>query len=228
MNNLRLTRLAILAFTVLVGGHARAQEAIDSTYANGYYVARMEFFQQLPSIKKGVVFLGNSITEAGDWTDVLPGRRVQNRGISGDNSFGVVARLDHILKDKPARLFVMIGVNDLKRGVPTEVIIRNYRRIAQHVRLKSPRTKLYLQSVLPINTELLIEPFRAVKNDDIRILNEGLKKIASEFAAEYVDLWPVLADANGELKKEFTGDGIHVKPIAYVHWARHLKEQGLL
>jgi lysophospholipase L1-like esterase len=227
MNKHRLFFITTIATLMSAAVVSYAQE-IDSTYANGYYVARMEYFRQLPVVKKGVIFLGNSITEAGDWTDVLPGRKVQNRGISGDNSFGVVARLEETLQTKPTHLFVMIGVNDLKRGVPTDVIIRNYERIARHVRTKSPRTRLYLQSVLPVNTELLIEPFRNVKNEDVKILNEGLKKVALDYGAEYVDLWPALADENGELRKEFTGDGIHVKPIAYVHWARVLQKKKLL
>lgn len=218
--------LFVFALGLFAGARTHAQD-VDSAYNNGYYRLRMDFFEKLPPVKKQTVFLGNSITEAGDWSDVLPGRHIANRGISGDNSFGIIARLEQILVDKPERIFLMIGVNDLKRGVPNEVIIRNYKRIVAQIVKDSPKTKLYLQSVLPVNNSVLIEPFKAVKNTNIVALNHALKQIALDNRVTYVDLWDVLATA-GELKKEFTPDGIHLKPIAYVHWVRYLVDKKYL
>lgn len=217
----------ILAIGMFSGQATRAQGDIDSAYNNGYYQLRMEFFEKLPQVKKQMVFLGNSITEAGDWSDVLPGRNVANRGISGDITFGVIARLEQILEQKPKSIFLLIGVNDLKRGVPNHLIIRNYERIVARIAKDAPRTKVYLQSVLPVNNSVLIEPFKKVKNEDIVVLNRALKRIAHDNDMTYVDLWEVLA-ADGELKKEFTPDGIHLKPVAYLHWVRYLKDKKYL
>lgn len=225
------TKTSVLLYSLIIavfsGTTTRAQTEIDSTYNNGYYQVRMEFFGKIPVSKNQIVFLGNSITEAGDWSDVLPGRRVANRGISGDNTFGIIARLESILIHKPARIFLMIGVNDLKRSVPNEVIIKNYRRIVAQITAGAPRTKLYLQSVLPVNNSVLIEPFKKVNNVNIIALNEALRQIAVDYDANYVDLWEVLAN-EGELKKELTPDGIHLKPVAYVHWAQYLIDKKYL
>lgn len=227
MNTQLRLRLFILIVSMFSAATAHAQGDIDSAYNNGYYQLRMDFFERLPAVKKQIVFLGNSITEAGDWSDVLPGRRIANRGISGDITFGVIARLDKILAHKPQRIFLMIGVNDLKRGVPNEVIIRNYKRIVAQIAKDSPKAKVYLQSVLPVNTSALIEPFKKVENGNIVALNRALKQIARDHQMTYVDLWEVLAE-EGELKKEFTPDGIHLKPIAYLHWARYLLDKKYL
>ncbi|MEN7547270.1 GDSL-type esterase/lipase family protein [Rapidithrix thailandica] len=219
--------VAVLACT-LGSIEMKAQTAVDSAYNNGYYQLRMEYFDEVPSRKKEIVFLGNSITEAGDWLDILPKKRVANRGISGDISFGVLARLDKILENKPAKIFLLIGVNDLKREIPKELIIQNYRKIVNRVRTYSPKTRLFLQSVLPVNEEKLIEPFKKVKMEDIVYLNEALQEIAKENQIEYINLWEVLGNKEGQLIERFTPDGIHLKPIAYIKWVDYLKKKKYL
>lgn len=209
-------------------GAAQEAKGIDSTYNNSHYRERQEAFGKMPAQKKAIVFLGNSITEAGKWSDVLPGKPVINRGISGDNTFGVLARLPQLLAHKPAKIFLLIGVNDLKREVPVPVIIENYKRMVTIIRRESPRTKIYLQSVLPVNNSILIEAFNKVTNADVKKLNDALQQIAKENGAVYVDLHAVFADNEGQLKKADTPDGLHLKISAYKAWAAYLKEKKYL
>src|SRR5690606_32837355 len=116
---------------------------------------------------------------------------------------GVVARLDEIIRHQPKKIFLMIGVNDLKRGVPTSYIIKNYYRIVEKVRKESPKTKIYLNSILPINESKLIEAFKSVKNTDVAILNAALKKIAAEKEnIQFVNLHEILTDKKGQLREE--------------------------
>ena len=228
----KCTRTAIaLFFAGTALGPAAAQTAarpLDSAYANGHYTARNELFAKMPPLKNAVVFLGNSITEAGKWAEILPGLPVQNRGISGDNSFGVLARLPRIVAARPAKVFLMIGVNDLKREVPVATIIDNYRRIVAMIRQGSPRTRIYLQSVLPVNDSMLIEPFRKVTNADVARLNEALQALARQKRIAYVNLHEVFADERGQLKKEETPDGLHLKIPSYVAWVAYLQRKKYL
>lgn len=228
----KCTRTAVaLCMGCSVMGTAAAQTAarpLDSAYANGHYLARNEVFAKMPYRKNAVVFLGNSITEAGKWSEILPGVPVQNRGISGDNTFGVLARLPRIVAGKPAKIFLMIGVNDLKREVPVPVIIDNYRRIVAMIRKASPRTRIYLQSVLPVNDSMLIEPFRKVTNSDVAKLNADLQELARGRRVCYVNLHEVFADERGQLKKEETPDGLHLKIPSYVAWVNYLQRKKYL
>lgn len=222
--------IAILTFSVLTA-NLYAQEkapAIDSVYNNSHYRERMDIFSKMPVTKKAIVFLGNSITEAGKWQEILPGKPVLNRGISGDITFGVIARLESILVNKPERIFLLIGVNDLKREVPSPVIIDNYKRIVATIRATSPRTKIFLQSVLPVNDSMLIPSFKKVTNAKIKQLNEALLSMADNKHIRYVNLHEVFADANGQLKAEETPDGIHVKVTSYVAWVNYLQQKGYL
>lgn len=222
--------LWILVCCLAQAGSPAAQsiKPVDSAYANSHYVERMEVFSKMPHAKNAIVFLGNSITEAGKWQEILPGRPVINRGISGDNSFGVLARLPQVLADKPSRIFLMIGVNDLKREVPVPVIIENYQRMVAMIRKESPRTHIYLQSVLPVNDSMLIEPFRKVTNTDVQKLNDALQALANAKNIYYVNLHEVFADEKGQLKKDETPDGLHLKIPSYVAWVNYLQQKKYL
>lgn len=204
------------------------QKKIDSSYNNTYYQGRMELFRGLPIQKNAIVFLGNSITERGQWHELLPGRLIMNRGIGGDNTFGVLARLDSAVMGKPKQLFLLIGINDIGRGLPVEVIANNYKRIVEQIRASSPKTVIYTQSVLPMNDDVLKAAYLKNKKDTILQLNKAIKQIAADHRLTYINLHEVFADEKGDLKKEYTIDGIHLNPAAYAVWVDYLKKKKYL
>ena len=218
----------VMAVALLATTMTQAQKKIDSSYNNSYYQGRMELFNSLGGLKKATVFLGNSITERGQWHEILPGEIIMNRGIGGDNTFGVLARLGDVTKYKPKRIFLLIGINDLGRGLPIEVISDNYRRIIKQIKTESPKTKLYVQSVLPMNESILKADYLKNKKDSVLKLNESIQAIARETGVPYINLHPVFADAAGDLKEAFTQDGIHLRPNAYVEWVAFLKKNKYL
>jgi lysophospholipase L1-like esterase len=229
--NASLPRCLVVFSFVLQGLQSFAQDApkkIDSNYNNTYYQGRMELFNSLTPPKNATVFLGNSITERGAWGELLSGQPVMNRGIGGDNTFGVLARLEAIAKAKPKKLFLLIGINDLSRGLPKEVILNNYNRILTYLTTHTPKTKIYIQSVLPLYEPYTKEAYLKNKKDSILNLNVGIKQVATKFNLTYINLHEIFADANGDLKKEYTADGIHLKPAAYVLWVDFLKRKKYL
>jgi lysophospholipase L1-like esterase len=221
------TALAIAGF--LMAGAVQAQSIqIDSSYNNTYYQGRMELFSTLPQIKKSVVFLGNSITERGMWHELLSGKRIVNRGIGGDNTFGVLARLEPIILSKPQTVFLLIGINDIGRGLPVDVITTNYEKIIQRFQKGSPKTTLYVQSVLPMNDNILSAVYLKNKGHLIIELNTKIKALAARYGLTYINIYDVFNEGNNKLKPEFTMDGIHLKPAAYVVWVSYLKSKKYL
>lgn len=223
--------LGILAILAGINTAAAQQAAkkIDSSYNNTYYQGRMEIFRTLPVQKGAIVFLGNSITERAQWGELLPGKAIVNRGIGGDNSFGVLARLDTILLSKPSKLFLDIGINDIGRGLPVAVIAANYERILNRTRQLSPKTKIYAQSILPMNEAVLKAEYLKNKKAIIVELNTAIKAIAAKYGATYVDLHnDVFADVNDDLQADLTVDGIHLAPKAYVLWVDYLRAKKYL
>jgi len=217
----------VFLFALHVVG-AQERSVIDSSYANSYYKQRLAFFEQMPDEKKEIIFLGNSITEAGEWQELIPGKNVKNRGISGDVTYGVRARLDEVLASKPLKIFLLIGINDMKRGIPVDTIAQGYRRIVEKIRSTSPKTKVYLQTVLPVNESMLSAAYKNLKNELILSLNKQMKDIAQDNGCIYVDLYSLMKDKEGQLTRELTTDGIHLTPSAYIRWVQYLKNQNYL
>ena len=201
---------------------------IDSTYNNGHYSSRLEFFKRMPDQKGEIVFLGNSITEGGKWQELINKKHVVNRGISGDVTYGVIARLDEVLSAKPYKIFLLIGINDMKRGIPNSIIVENIKRIVHITKEKSAATKLYIQSVLPVDEAMLGASYSKISNAKVRALNDELKALCEQYKLSFVDLHGVFADSKGQLKKDLSLDGLHLRSASYILWVEQLKKVKVL
>lgn len=222
-------RIALITFVLfIVSGQTFAQQTkLDDNYLRPYYVQRTSQHKLLPKMKNAVVFIGDSITDGNEWAEQLNCRRCQNRGISGDISAGVLARLDDILAQKPAKIFLMIGINDISRNIPNGTVIANYREFVRRTRAASPRTKIYLQSVLPTNNTL--RKFVDKNDESIKILNDAMREIArTAEGVGYVDLHKEFLDADGRLDRKYTNDGLHLLGEGYVLWAKILRDGNFL
>lgn len=164
-----------------------------------------------------IVFLGDSLTEQGEWQELLNNNTIKNRGIGGDTTDDILARIDPIIQSKPEKIFLMVGVNDLwLLRISKEEIIDNYKKILQNFKQNTPQTKIYIQSLLPIiNSEYFNSK---IGNENILWLNEELKKLAQEFNYEYIDLYPHFINEKQELNHSYTEDGIHLNGKGYLLW----------
>ncbi len=199
-----------------------AQVKWDSTYRPSVYVQKVENFKSYPNSKKDIIFLGNSITDYADWNELLQLPEARNRGISGDITFGVLERLGEITEGKPAKVFILIGINDIARNIPDSVILDNYKRMIRTIRVASPKTIIYFNSLLPVNKTF---PDKAHFNKDehIAAVNEGLKKICAQEKITFIDIHPRFLNEEKMLDKKYTYDGLHLNAEGYKLWASILK-----
>ncbi|MFW5685762.1 MAG: GDSL-type esterase/lipase family protein [Spirochaetota bacterium] len=155
------------------------------------------------------VFLGDSITEGGNWHELVPGCAVKNRGIGGDTTEGVLARLDHVTSGRPARVFLMIGTNDLFAGVAEDEIVANVAEIVRRIGTESPGTEVFVQSVLP----------RAARyRSAVESLNASLERSVAG-TARWVDLYPLFLDrSDGSIKDTLSNDELHLLGDGYLLW----------
>lgn len=207
----------ILIFISVLSSCAASKE-IKEDFRTETYKNRTAYFAENPLKAGQIIFFGNSITQAGDWQGYFPEADVVNRGISGDNTEGMLARISEITAGKPKVFFIMAGINDISLSRSNKTIIRNYAAIIDQIKQVSPDTKIYIQSVLPINNDFGRYKRLSGKEDQITELNALLRALAESKNATYVHLFPFFADAEGKLKKEFTGDGLHLTPEAYRLW----------
>ena len=194
----------------------------DPPYLSLYYRFRNMYFSVEPCSKHSIVFLGDSITDEGDWSELFPAVPVENRGIGGDTTLGVINRLNEVIAAKPAEIFLMIGTNDLCFGRPIPEIISNYRFILTRFQAELPSTKVYVESVLPFNDTLF--PSRSLRtNDNISRLNVQIKELAKEYDYRYIDLSPAFIDSDGRLPVKYTRDGLHLNDAGYLIWREQIK-----
>jgi lysophospholipase L1-like esterase len=171
-----------------------------------HQVDQAAVYRQYARGEGDVVFLGDSITAGTPYAEVFG--PYKNRGIGGDTTDAVLARLDEVLRAPPDRVFLMLGTNDVARESSTSEIAENYRRILKRIKAESPGTKVFVQSVLPVNHAVLQTPVD--RNPAIRELNGALGQLAGEEGATFIDLSGVIGDGAGSLKREFTTDGLHL------------------
>ena len=181
-----------------------------------YYKHKKSQFEVLSMNEKfTTMMLGDSITDEGLWDELLNNDTIQNRGISGDTTDGVLERLNPMGKNIE-KVFIMIGVNDIMRGKSVDEIYSNYLRIIQVFKEKD--IKIHIQSTLYIG-----ESRKADFNPKVEELNKRLEKYASENKITFINLNPIFAP-NKVLKKEFTFDDLHLNGSAYKLWAQEIKK----
>jgi lysophospholipase L1-like esterase len=190
--------------------------------------SRITKFEAEPVVTGRVIFFGNSITQGGDWAKLTGDSTVVNRGIGADITFGLRARLADVTKRKPSKLFVLIGINDISKDIPDAVIAAQYRALIDSVKSQSPATRIFVQSILPLNPTVKNFPQHYDKQERVVAVNRLLRRMARETGATYVDLWPIFVDRQNRLDASLTGDGLHLNAAGYERWVRYLKRAGYL
>lgn len=199
---------------------ATLPSAVSASPRSEYWEQKVTLFNIIPVEPGDIVFLGNSITDGGEFSELFDDITIKNRGISSDVISGVIERLYQVVDHSPSKIFLLIGINDVSHNLSVDRLAEEYGKLVREIREKAPGTKLYIQSVMPINNDF--GRYRNLKGKESTVvrLNERIKEIASDYGAVYVDLWPALADpSTGKLKKEFTNDGLHLLGKGYKAWA---------
>ncbi len=150
-----------------------------------------------------------------------------NQGISGDTSEGLGKRLDAWTGLNPKRIFVLIGINDLLRGIAPATVLDNERQILRQLKAAHPQSQIVVQSVLPHRGGEAAwegrERLLKIPNEQIRSLNLALQAIAREEGVFFLNLHPLFSDSNGFLRRELTTDGLHLNPQGYLVWSTALE-----
>ena len=162
----------LLMMLLLASMASNAQERKYSTF----YYQRATLFEELPVTSKDIIFLGNSITNGGEWSELLNNKHVKNRGISGDICMGVYDRLDAILKGKPAKIFLLIGINDVSRGTSADTIVNRIGMIEGLMYLADKENVTYIDLYSHFVDEKTGKMNIEYTNDGLHLLGKGYLK----------------------------------------------------
>lgn len=218
------TIIAVLLLAVIIFVYQQV-----AVMGNSDRVRKADYYTQLVDYtpKNGTVFFGDSITELCVSEDIYSeytqksGVPVINRGISAECTDEMLKRIEaNIIPLEPRNLVMLMGTNDLGYGRDEEEILQNISNMIDIVKEKSPQTNIVLQGIYPTDPER--ESFyqrfqlRGRENARIQEFNKKLSDVAKEKQITFIDVTPILADENGNLKKEYTYDGLHPSVSGYL------------
>jgi len=174
--------LAAAAPSIAFAQHPTNQRLYDTiTSMPDLRASRIAKFEAEPVVPGRVIFLGNSITQGGDWAKLTGDSTVINRGIGADITFGLRTRLADVTKRKPSKLFVLIGINDISKDIPDAVIAAQYRALIDSVKGGSP--VLIVDRGRPVAR---LEPVSGGRSDDdsrlAHLVREGIVRPARRSA----------------------------------------------
>ena len=185
--------------------------------------------QNKAAVKGQTVFVGSSLMEmfpVEQWTKELGADApvVYNRGVGGYKTTDLLPILDIcVLELEPAKVFINIGTNDLSdASIPMEEVMNNYHLILSRIEERFPSVKIYIMAYYPVNYEAAAEEMkpclRIRNNEKIALANEELKKLAARHGQTYIDINASFKDVNGNLKAEYTIEGMHINRKATVRF----------
>lgn len=215
------TRFVVYRNSINTNAYARKEKEMKALeryfFGKAGYITkdlnREKFLDSLTPYAKpgGIVFAGDSITEGFAVGEYFAGYPVYNRGIGGDTSAELLARTKaHINALSPSKVFILIGTNDLAHGFPVAEIAQNIQKIVTTIKEDAPGAKIHIISVLPVSNKIILK-----RNPKILALNELLKGIPD---VKYIDVNPEFAGANGDLKPQYTYDGLHLTQQGYARF----------
>lgn len=197
-------------------------DTFDWILKAGYEQRVQEFRLYNEKVEPGqVVFVGDSLTENFNLTECFPTSpyRLYNRGIGGDTTEGLKKRLRESVFDlSPKAIVLLIGINDfaLFPNATPESVAASIQEVVKRIQTQLPKAKILLEALYPVHSTL--DPkidagsVGNKNNEDILKTNEIIAKIKG---VHFLDLGPILRDENGELKLEYTREGLHLNATGY-------------
>jgi len=165
-------------------------------------------------IRSSIAFVGDSITNHGNWETWFPDRQTHNLGVSGDTTDELIERIDEVVELHPDAIALLVGTNDLGQRKSVEHLVRNIEYLLVTLRRGLPGTRMLVQSIMPRGAEFA---------DRVRDANRHLRQFAPSVNAQYLDLWPALAGDGDTIALEFSDDKLHLSAAGYEAWLSELR-----
>ena len=184
--------------------------------ADPFRAHKYDLFKVLPVNSESVVFVGNSITNMHEWWEAFGSNaNILNRGVWGTFIGETVEHIEAVAAGKPAKVFFMIGTNDLGKNGSRNIddIIEKTRIMVERLQRVSPSTQIYIQGILPSVYNRVLEQLEET--------NGRLKELCAEYGITYVDLWDDLFSLTQD--NTHTLDGLHMKASGYQVWTKKIE-----
>lgn len=174
-----------------------------------------------------LIFIGDSIIEYYPLQELLQtDKTLINRGIRGYKTDLLLENLDaHLFGQALDKVFLLIGTNDIGKEMPQDQTLANLEAVIQTISRDYPLAQIQLLSVLPVNEDPSYQGTVYVRtNAKIQALNQAYQDLAAAyFNVSFLPVYDCLADQQGQLRQEYTTDGLHLTIAGYAALSQALQ-----
>ena len=182
---------------------------------------------QVSVLEPDIIFIGDSIVEYYPLQELFgTAKTIVNRGIRGYQTRLLLENLDaHLYGDAVDQIVLLIGTNDIGKDIPMNEALDNLERVIQSIAREYPLSQIKLLSILPVNEgEKYKQTVYIRTNEKIREWNQAYEALASAYMqVDFVPVYDSLTDTEGQLKKDYTTDGLHLSVAGYQALSEALK-----
>ena len=174
---------------------------------------------QVSVLEPDIIFIGDSIVEYYPLQELLgTAKTIVNRGIRGYQTGLLLENLDaHLYGDAVDQIVLLIGTNDIGKGIPMNEALDNLERVIQSLNRDYPLSQIKLVSILPVNEgEKYKQTVYIRTNEKIREWNQAYEALASAYMqVDFIPIYDSLTDSEGQLQSVYTTDGLHLSVAGY-------------
>ena len=208
-----------MAVQLLENWLLKEQEKIQTKYRE---------LNQIAVIEPDIIFIGDSIVEYFPLQELLgTSKTIVNRGIRGYQTGLLRENLDaHLYGDAVDQIVLLIGTNDIGKDVPMNEALNNLESVIQSISRDYPLSQIKLVSILPAHQgEEYKQTVYIRTNEKIMAWNQAYQDLASAYMqVEFVPVFENLLDQEGQLKADYTTDGLHLSVAGYQALSNTLKK----
>ncbi|MEF9960164.1 MAG: GDSL-type esterase/lipase family protein [Niameybacter sp.] len=185
-----------------------------------YVLNRRETFEVLPPKDGCIMFVGDSITQRNEWAEMFDNTNIINRGIDSDRLTWLNERMPNLLANKPSKIFIKIGINDIMDGKRAKQMQEEYTVIFDQFKGLENCT-VYVQSCLPVNNTVYAHP---IDNTVVQSINAMLEPLVKSYDFNFINLYDHFVTETNELLSDYTKDGAHLNGAGYLVWKQQIEK----
>ena len=208
-----------MAVQLLENWLLKEQEKIQTKYRE---------LNQVSVLEPDIIFIGDSIVEYYPLQELFgTTKTIVNRGIRGYQTGLLLENLDaHLYGGAVDQIVLLIGTNDIGKDVSMNEALENLEGVIQSIARNYPLSQIKLLSILPVNEgEKYKQTVYIRTNEKIREWNQAYEALTSAYMqVDFVPVYDSLIDTEGQLKKDYTTDGLHLSVAGYQALSEALKE----
>lgn len=112
----------------------------------------------------------------------------------------------------------------MSQAVPVDSIVNRISMITRKVKADSPATKLYIQSILPVNDHFNMFTSHTLRGEVVKEINRKLIALAEREGVNYIDLFSHFTEPGSDkMDIRYTNDSLHLNGEGYLKWVDIVK-----